>query len=79
VEKLIALWYSMTIDQFVITALIVSNFAMWIRIQALSGKYHQLDKLILVHAWIINIKLGRMTVKQHRNGDYEIVEPMNGD
>ena len=40
-------------------------------------RFHQLDKLTLVHSWIINLKLGVKTVKTHRNGDYEIVNPID--
>jgi len=45
--------------------------------RSLTDKYHQIDKLTLVHSWIINLKLGVKTVKQHRNGDYEIANPID--
>jgi hypothetical protein len=39
----------------------------------------QHDKLILVQAWLLKIKLGINTVNVHRTGDYEIVNPLNND
>jgi len=47
------------------------------RQKALDRKYQQLDKLNLVHAYIIADKLKVNTVKIHRSGDYEIVNPLN--
>lgn len=40
-------------------------------------KFSQLDKLALVHSWILHLKLGVKTVKQHRNNDYEIINPID--
>lgn len=48
-------------------------------IRQLRKKYNLLDKLILYHAAILLMKLGVRTVKQHRSGDIEIVEPLNKD
>jgi len=39
----------------------------------------QHDKLLLVHSWIIKLKWGIRTTKNHRSGDYEIVDPLNDD
>ena len=47
------------------------------RNRMLTEKYHQIDKLTLVHSWIINLKLDVKTVKMHRNGDHEIVNPID--
>ena len=47
------------------------------RQKALDRKYQQLDKLNLVHAYIIADKLNIKTVKIHRSGDYEITNPLN--
>ena len=46
--------------------------------KVLTDKYNQLDKLNLLHGYIIKDKLGITTVKVHRSGDYEIVQPLNG-
>ena len=47
------------------------------RQKVLDRKYQQLDKLNLVHAYIIADKLKVNTVKIHRSGDYEITNPLN--
>lgn len=47
------------------------------RQKVLDEKYRQLDKLNLVHAYIIADKLKVNTVKIHRSGDYEITNPLN--
>ena len=47
------------------------------RVKNIEGKYHQLDKLNLVHAYIISDKLKVDTVEIHRSGDYEITNPLN--
>lgn len=47
------------------------------RQKVLDRKYQQLDKLNLVHAYILADKLKVNTVKIHRSGDYEITNPLN--
>jgi predicted ferric reductase len=49
------------------------------RQKVLDRKYQQLDKLNLVHAYIIADKLKVNTVKIHRSGDYEITNPLNDE
>jgi hypothetical protein len=46
---------------------------LYLKIMKLFGKYHQLDKLILLICWMSELDL----VKIHRNGDYEIKNPLN--
>jgi hypothetical protein len=46
---------------------------LYLKIMKLFGKYHKLDKLILLVCYISNLDL----VKIHRNGDYEIKNPLN--
>ncbi len=43
----------------------------------MTEKYHKIDKLVLVHSWIIHLKLGVKTVKHHRDGDHEIINPID--
>lgn len=73
----IALLKATTVDQLIIGLLVLSNIASWAKIAKLTGKYHQLNRLASNHAWIIRLKLGVTTIKQHRLGDFEIVEPLN--
>ncbi len=49
------------------------------RQKVLDRKYQQLDKLNLVHAYIIADKLKVKSVKIHRSGDYEITNPLNDE
>jgi len=77
-ERLITFWHGLTTEQLVISLLICAVIYLNIRIGRLSYKYTQLDKLILVHAYIIHYELGIKTVEVHRNGDYEITNPVNG-
>lgn len=76
-NSLISLWQDMSTMELVITLLIASNVAAWIKIGFLSGKFHLLNRLASNHAWIIRLKLGVTTIRQHRNGDFEIVDPLN--
>jgi len=46
---------------------------LYLKIMKVFGKYHQLDKLILLVCFISKLDL----VKIHRNGDYEIKNPLN--
>jgi len=74
-DKLITLWQNMTTEQLVITLLIVSVVLLFRMVVMLSGKYNQLDKLLL----LVCDRSHRDMVKIHRNGDYEIVQPLNDD
>lgn len=55
----------------------------WVRrndikaIRALRAKYERLNTLVSNHAWIIRLKLGVQTIRQHREGDFEIVEAID--
>ena len=76
-ERILTVIYSLTIEQLIIILLIV-GFAYLHRVYLkLAYKYAQLDKLNLVHAHIISDRLGIKTVKIHRNGDFEIINPLN--
>ena len=76
-DRLIALWLNMTVEQLVITLLILSNIGLWIRAALLSNKYQLLNTLISNHAWIIFLKLGVKTIRNHRSKDIEIIDPLN--
>lgn len=47
------------------------------KIEALRAKYELLNTLASNHAWIIRLKLGVSTIKNHRAGDVEIINPIN--
>lgn len=72
-ERLITLWQNMTIEQMVITLLMVAVFILFKRIAELNERYASLDKLSLLMASKIDPRMVRL----HRNGDYEIVHPFN--
>ncbi len=76
-DKIIALWQNMSTEQLVITLLIAANILLYRWIKNLAHENRQLDKLVLIHGHIIKDKLGIKTVKVHRSGDYEIVQPLN--
>lgn len=72
-------WVDLTIQQLVITLLIVVVYLLYKKIECLQLKYNQHDKLLYGHSIIIYQKLGVKTVKLHRNNDYEIVQQANED
>ena len=76
-DKLILLWQNMTTEELVITLLIASNVGLWIKIGFLSGKYHLLNAALITHEWVIRLKLGVKTLKKHRSGDVELVQPID--
>lgn len=78
-EKLITLWQDMTIEQLVITLLIIAVVVLFGIVKKIRYVQAQHDKLILVQAHIIAAKLGIKTVNIHRSGDYEISQPLNQD
>ena len=43
----------------------------------LADKYNQIDKLTLLNSFLISDIIGKKVVKVHRNGDYEIINPLN--
>lgn len=47
------------------------------RNKELTIKYNQLDKLTLLNSFLITQLNGESVVKIHRNGDYEILNPLN--
>ena len=47
------------------------------RNKELTLKYNQLDKLTLLNSFLISQLNGESVVKIHRNGDYEILNPLN--
>lgn len=78
-ERLLTLWQSLTTEQLVISLMILSNIGLWLKCGALAARYHLLNRLASNHAWIMRLKLGVTTIRHHRNGDFEIVEPLNDD
>ncbi len=74
-DKLLTIWQNMTTEQLVITLLIVAVVLLFRMVVTLSGKYNQLDKLLL----LVCDRSHRDVVNIHRNGDYEIVQPLNED
>ena len=72
-------WVDLTIQQLVITLLIVVVYLLYKKIECLQLKYNQHDKLLYGHSIIIYQKLGVKTVKLHRSNDYEIVQQANED
>ena len=74
-DKLITLWHEMTVEHIVITLLIIAVVLLFKWVITLSGKYNQLDKLLL----LVCDRSHRDLVKIHRNGDYEIVQPLNSE
>jgi len=70
-------WVDLTMEQLIITLLIVVVYVLYRKLEIILHKYNQLDKLIFAHALIISNKLGVKTVKIHRTGDYEIAQPIN--
>jgi len=69
----------MNAEKLVITLLIAANILLYRWIKNLAHENRQLDKLVLIHGHIIKDKLKIKTVKIHRSGDYEIVQPLNED
>lgn len=70
-------WVDLSIEQLVISLLIVTVFILYKKLEKLKQDYHQLDKLMFAHGLIINTKLGIRTVRVHRSGDYEVAQPIN--
>jgi hypothetical protein len=73
----LSLLVDMTIEQLVITLLLVVVYSMYKKVVCIQHKYNQLDKLVYAHALIIAIKLKVRTVKTHRTSDYELEQPIN--
>ena len=72
-------WVDLSIEQLVISLLILTVYLLHKRLVCLTNKYNNLDKLVFGHALIISNKLGVKTIKVHRSGDYEIRNPISGD
>jgi len=47
------------------------------RIEALRAKYELLNTGFSNHAWIIYLKLKVKTIRKHRSGDIELVNPID--
>jgi len=47
------------------------------RNKVLTEKYNQIDKLTLLNSFLLADLTRKKIVKIHRNGDYEIVNPLN--
>ena len=70
-------WVDLSIEQLVISLLVLTAYLLHKRLAHLTHKYNQHDKLIFAHALIISNKLGVKTIKIHRTSDYEIAQPIN--
>ena len=46
-------------------------------IKSLYDKYNLLNAGLITHAWVIRLKLGVKTLKKHRSGDVELVQPID--
>ena len=66
-----------TVDQLIIYLLVLSNIAQLAKTSKLTGQYNLLNAGLISHAWIIRLKLGVTTIKQHRSGDVELVQPID--
>ncbi len=71
-------WVDLSIEQLVISLLILTVYLLHKRLVCLTNKYNQHDKLLYGHALIISNKLGVKTIRVHRTGDYEIRSPISG-
>lgn len=58
---------------FVIICLVLSVAYLWYRIRSLSYQYHQHDKILFV----VSSEVVPHLIHVHRNGDYELVNPLN--
>jgi hypothetical protein len=76
-DRLLALWQNMTTEQLVVTLLIASNIGLWIKVGFLSAKYQLVNACLISHSWVIRLKLGVKTIKAHRSGDFELVQPID--
>jgi hypothetical protein len=72
-------WVDLSIEQLVISLLILAVYLLYRKLNCLQQKYNQLDKLNLVHAHIIHKRCGIKTVDIHRTNDYTIHYPLNED
>jgi len=70
---LLSVWREMTTEQFTIVLLVLTVAAIFGWVVKLSSNYNQMDKLLL----LVCDRSHRDLVKIHRNGDYEIVNPLN--
>jgi hypothetical protein len=70
-------WVDLTMEQLIISLLIIVICVIYRRLEAITHKYNQLDKLIFAHSLIISNRLNVKTVKIHRTGDYEIHQPID--
>jgi len=70
-------WVDLSIEQLVISLLVLAVYLLHKELKTVQHKYNQLDKLVYGHALIINTKLGVKTIKIHRSGDYAIAQPIN--
>lgn len=72
-NSLIALWQDMTTMELIVGLLIITVAALFGWLIRMSSKYNQMDKLLL----LVCDRSHRDLVKIHRNGDYEIAQPLN--
>jgi hypothetical protein len=70
-------WVDLSIEQLVMTLLIVMVYMLYKKLDCLQHKYNQLDKLVFAHALIISNKFDIKTIKIHRTSDYEVAQPIN--
>ena len=75
-DKLITMWQGLTIEQLVITLLMLAVFAVFMAHKNLSNKYHSLNTLTGRLCDQVYMLTGVRLVKQHRSGDYEPINPL---
>jgi len=63
--------------RYIVKSQRAQNVRMWNEIKESKQKYNQLDKLTLLNSFLIAQINGESVVKIHRNGDYEILNPLN--
>ena len=63
--------------RYIVKSQKAQNARMWAEIKEVKQKYNQLDKLTLLNSFLISQLNGESVVKVHRNGDYEILNPLN--
>lgn len=72
---LLSLWQDMTIMELVITLLIIGLTILANAYRRQQHQIKQMDKLLL----LVCDRSHRDLVNIHRNGDYEIAQPLNKD
>jgi hypothetical protein len=62
-----------TVTDYVLVCLVFFSVFLYRKVMVFIGKYHQLDKIVL----LVCDRSHRDLIRIHRNGDYEINNPLN--